>query len=372
MSVLYPLIFASVGLAVISHLRSGYDQVHSTYVYKEKVFFLILAVVLILFAGLRTAYNDTITYVNGYEHISLDGGILADIDWKIGSNPGFAVTNRILVFLGFSSQSFLLFYSVVTIGIYLWFIRKYTSNLWISVFLFIMLGSYTFTMAAIKQCVAVAFCLVGVDRAINKKWIPFVLWTLLGVLFHPYSLMYLIVPLLMFLPWGSSKTYIMLSAFVVAGFLLQSLMNTVIDVTTMLGEEYDAASFSGEGVNPFRLAVVSVPVVISFALRRRIWREDNRTQNVILNLTMLNAAIMFVALFGTANYFARLANYFLIFQTLSLPYLFKQLTTKRKNVITLAAVVCYFAYFYYANAINQPFDHYYSSISLVDYLKSAF
>lgn len=371
MSVLYPLLFASIGLAVISHRRSSFDHMRNAYVSKDKFFYLILAVVLILFAGLRTAYNDTGTYVNGYEHISLDGGILTCIDWKIGSNPGFAMTNRTLASLGFSAQSFLLFYAAITIGIYLWFIRKYTSNLWFSVFLFIMLGTYTFTLAAIKQCVAVAFCLVGVDRAINRKWVPFLLWILLGVLFHPYSFMYLIVPLLVFRPW-SGKTYIMLGAFIVAGLLLQSLMNTVIDVTTMLGEEYDAASFSGEGVNPFRLTVVSVPVIISFVNRRQIWQEDNRTQNVILNLTMLNAAIMFVALFGTANYFARLANYFLIFQTLSLPYLLSQFATKKKNVITLAAVICYYAYFYYGNAINQPFDNYYSSISLMDYLKSVF
>ena len=236
MSVLYPLIFASVGLAVISHKRSSFDQVHYVYVYKERLFFFALAIVMILFAGLRTQYNDTFTYTYGYEHISLEGGILNGIHWKIGNNPGFAVVNRILFSMGLSSQSFLLFYAAVTLGIYLWFIRKYTKNIWLSVFLFIMLGSYTFTLAAIKQCIAVAFCLVGVDRAINRKKISFVLWVLLGTLFHPYALMYLLVPLLFFRPW-SGKTYLLLIAFISAGFLLQPLMNTVIDVTTMLGEE---------------------------------------------------------------------------------------------------------------------------------------
>lgn len=352
-------------------MRSGYDQTHNIYVYKEKLFFLALAVVLILFAGLRIAYNDTFTYVHGYENISLEGGILNGVNWKIGNNPGFAVLNRWLSFWGCSAQTFLLIYSILTVGIYLWFIRKYTNNLWLSVFLFLMLGSYIFTLAAIKQCVAVAFCLVGVDSAINRKWGLFVLWVLLGTLFHPYALMYLIVPLLFFRPW-SSKTYILLLVFIVAGFLLQPLMDKVIDVTTMLGEEYDAASFSGEGVNPFRLAVVCVPIFLSFVTRRVIWQEDNRTQNCLLNLTMLNGAIMFVALFGTANYFARLANYFLIFQTLSVPWLFTHFEKKSKQLITSVAVVCYFAFFYYANAIDQPFDNYYYSISLLQYLQSLF
>lgn len=371
MSKLLPITIASIVLAVLSHRYSVRDPQTGNYERKERMIWFVLMIAMICFAGLRIHYNDTDTYVYAYNEISTDAEHLLDVSWKLGENPGFNVLNNLLVVLGFSAQSFLMFYSCITIGIYLWFIRKYTNNLWFSVFLFIMLGSYTFTMAAIKQCVAVAFCLVGVDRAIHKKWVPFVLWVLLGALFHPYSLMYLAVPLLMFRPW-SGKTYTMLGAFVIAGFLLQPLMNTVIDVTTMLGEEFDAASFSGEGVNPFRLAVVSVPVLLSFITRNEIQREANRASDLILNLTMLNAAIMFVALFGTANYFARLANYFLIFQTISLPYLLKRFTAKMENVITLAAVTCYFAYFYYANAINQPFDYYYSSISLMDYLKSIF
>lgn len=371
MSVLFPLILASIVLALLSHGHSEYDPIHVIYLRKDKFFFCALAVVMILFAGLRTQYNDTFTYTYGYEHISLEYGIFNGIDWKLGKNPGFAVLNRILLYAGLSSQSFLLFYAAITIGIYLWFIRKYTNSIWISVFLFLALGSYIFTMAAIKQCVAVAFCLVGVDRAINKKWLPFVLWVLLGALFHPYAIMYLIVPFLFFRPW-SAKTYLLLVIFIAAGFLLQPLMNSVIDVTTMLGEEYDAATFSGEGVNPLRLAVSIVPIFLSFITKRVILCENNRTQNLILNLTMLNGAIMFVALFGTANYFARLANYFLIFQTISIPWLFSQFEKRSQHLITAIAIVCYFAFFYYANGINQPFDHYYSSISLLQYLQSLF
>ena len=371
MSKLIPITIASVVLAVLSHFFSTQDLKNGSYVRKERVIWLALAIIMICFAGLRIHYNDTDAYVYAYNAISTDWAHLLDVSWNLGDNPGFNVLNNLFSILGFSSQSFLMFYSTVTVGIYLWFIRKYTQNLWLSVFLFIMLGSYVFTMAAIKQCVAVAFCLVGVDSAINRKWGLFVLWVLLGTLFHPYALMYLIVPLLFFRPW-SSKTYILLLVFIVAGFSLQPLMDKVIDVTSMLGEEYDAASFSGEGVNPFRLAVVCVPIFLSFVTRRVIWQEDNRTQNCLLNLTMLNGAIMFFALFGTANYFARLANYFLIFQTLSVPWLFTHFEKKSKQLITSVAVVCYFAFFYYANAIDQPFDNYYYSISLLQYLQSLF
>ena len=368
MSELLPVALTSLILAVLSHYTSVYDRNGMRYARKEWVFYAALMVVMILFVGLRTKYNDTTMYTHAYNLMEAEA-IFADIDWRIGNNPGFNVVNQILVNLGVDVQSYLMFYAAITVGIYLWFIRKYSCNLWLTIFLFLTAGIYTFTFAAIKQCVAVAFCLVGVDRAIQRKWISFVLWVLLGSTFHVYALMYLLVPLLAFEPW-TKKTYIILGAFGTVGILLQPLMGTIISITTMLGEEYDAASFGGEGVNPFRLAVVAVPAVLSFMTRRVIWKKNDRTMNLMVNLVMLNAAIMFVALFGTANYFARLANYFLIFQCITIPWLFSNFDRETRKWLLPAAVVCYAAYFYYANVINQHFDSGFSSVTLMEWLRS--
>lgn len=367
MSELLPVVLTSMILAVLSHYTSVYDRNGMRYVRREWVFYAIMMVVMVLFVGLRTRYNDTYGYILAYSFLE-PGSVLTRVDWSIGNNPGFNVLNQLLVNLGVNVQTYLMVYAVITVGIYLWFIRKYGCNVWLTVFLFITADIFTFSLAAIKQCVAVAFCLVGVDRAIRKKWIPFVLWVMLGSLFHAYSLMYLITPLLLFTPW-SKLTYWMLGAFGTVGVLLQPLMGTVISITSMLGEEYDIAEFSGEGVNPLRLAVVAVPVVLSFMTRKVIAKKNDRTMNLMVNLVTLNAAIMFVALFGTANYFARLANYFLIFQCITIPWLCSNFDRATRKWLIPAAVVCYIAYFYYANVINQHFDSAYSAISLIDYLK---
>ena len=205
MSELLPVVLTSMILAVLSHYTSVYERNGMRYVRREWVFYTVMAVAMILFVGLRTHYNDTFFYIHSYR-LREAGPLFSQIDWKIGNNPGYNVLTQLLVNLGFSAQSYIMFYAVITVGIYLWFIRKYSCNLWLTVFLFIMVGGYTFTMAAIKQCVAVAFCLVGVDRVIQKKWLPFVLWVVLGSLFHTYALMYLLVPLLLFEPW-TKMTY---------------------------------------------------------------------------------------------------------------------------------------------------------------------
>lgn len=369
MTKLIPITLFSIIMAILSHYRCTYDTMNNRYIRKERVFFSIMAVAMILFVGLRTGYNDTGTYLNAYKGIKPDVGILEGIEWTdIGGNPGFVVTNRILVHLGAAPQTFLMVYAIATVGIYLWFIRKYTCNLPLSIFMLITFAGYTFTLAAIKQCMAMALCLVATDRAINKKYLSFLVFVLLGSLYHPYALMYLAVPFLTFRPWGF-RTAVMLGAFALAGIFLQSLLGGLLSITDMMGEEYDAASFQGEGVNPFRLMAVSVPVILSFLARDSIAREEDKKQYLILNLTMLNAEIMFVALFGTANYFARLANYFLPFQAITIPWLFTHFDSRSKRFITIAAVVCYLFFFIYSFSIVETFDWAYYSISFGDYLE---
>ena len=89
-------------------------------------------------------------------------------------------------------------------------------------------------------------------------------------------------------------------------------MGTIGDMTDAMGYDYDVNEFAGEGVNIFRVIVVWVPLVLSNICKEQLRCSENREQNMIVNLSMMNSVIMFIGLFGTANYFARLANYFLI------------------------------------------------------------
>ena len=374
MKELMQIFVPSMILVFFSEYNSKYkagQHGEKQYIRKEKLFYIVMAISMAIYVGLRTWYNDTVTYMGSYQMLLKTNSIFEGIEWKLGSSPGFMLVNNILKQLDFSVQSFIMFYALITVGIYLWFIRKYTDNLWMSVFFFYTMGGYTFTMAAIKQCVAVAFCLVAVDRFIQKKRWTFILWVLLASTFHPYSLMYIIIPLLTFRPW-THKTFLMLGAFGVAGISLQRMLGVVVDITSMLGEEYDLNSFSGDGVNIFRLLVIWAPIVLSLLARKSISRSDNCENNLIMNLSMLNAEIMFIALFGTANYFARLANYFLIFQAISLPWLFRYFNEKSKKILIMGTVICYLLYFCYANIINQPFDAQFDKIGLLDYLKTLF
>ena len=365
-----PVVVICLFLAFFSDVFSTKNSLKSNYEYKEKFIWIFIAVAMAIFAGLRIKYNDTTTYLREYERLFNPPFDFTDFDWSFGSNPGFKVVGLLLKFFGFSNNGYLIFYSLITYIIYIWFIHKYSSDFLMSIFLFICLV-FTFPLAAIKQCVAVAFCLIAVDKAINKKWFWFVFFVFIAETFHAYSFMYLIVPFMFFTPWKSKKTYIWIVLFFLAGIMLKLLLGTVLSITESLGDNYTLEDFSGEGVNPLRLAVCLVPLVLSFILRKHISNtniEMSRADNLCLNLSFLNGEIMFVALFGTANYFARLANYFYIFPVITLPRLFNMFSPKWRVPIKLAVIICYFLFFYYSLCLaHAPFDDEYASIPISEF-----
>ena len=376
MKELIPITIFSMVMVLLSHKYSGYDPIDCRYARKERLFYCVMAIGLILFAGLRMGYNDTWLYRAMYsdelKQINEYRNLMDGIDWlKIGDVPGFVFTMRVMAKLNLSVQSFTMVFSAFCIGINLWFFRKYSCNLWLSVLLYITFAGYIFSLAAIKQCTAMALCLIATDRAIQKKYIQFVLFVVVACTFHAYSWMYLAVPFLFFRPW-SKNTLIMLVVFGVIGFGMQTLLGTLLNVTDMLGENYDASSFNGEGVNPIRLLVTAVPVILSFMTATQIREDADRNQYAILNLTMLNAEIMFVALFGTANYFARLANYFIPFQAVSIPWLLKHYDYEGRRTMTILATIGYVLFFVYSQAIHESFDSVFYSTTLLEYLKSLF
>lgn len=376
MTKLLPVTIISLIFAAISHYLSDYDQINGTYRRKERLFYILTSVTLIVFSGLRVIYNDTGTYLYIYSTVveslpKLDS-LFEGIDWlKIGENPGYYLIMRIMAMLGCSQQTFLMLFSILTVGVNVWFFRKYSCHFFLSILLYITFAGYMFALAAIKQCAAMAICLIATDRAIRKKYVRFLVLVLLSCTIHPYSLMYLAVPFLFFRPWSKSTVF-MLIVFAIVGISLEALIGTILDVTDMLGETYDTESFIGEGVNPLRLLVTAVPVGLSLLNVDAIREHEEKDQYVMLNLTMLNAEIMFVALFGTANFFARLANYFIPFQAVSLPWLFKQFHIESKRTITMVAAACYVLFFIYNNGINENFDACFYRADLFEYIASLF
>lgn len=374
MKTLIPILIITMILACLSSQQSQSilnEDREVEYIYKDKVFFFLMAFSMAFFVGLRTRGNDTYAYRAMYESMYFGlNPIHVMLSTPIASSPGLNFLCAILRNLRATTQDYFMVCALFTNLTYLWFLRKYTTDIGLSVFYFITMGVYTFTMAAIKQTLAVAFLLIATDRAIEKKWIKYIFWLIIAELFHPYAFVYLVVPFLTFAPW-TKKNYLLLAGTVVAALFLSSFMGAIGGLTDALGYDYDVGAFSGAGVNLFRVIVVWVPVVLSYFCREQLRDSEDREMNILLNLSMMNSVIMFIGIFGTANYFARLANYFLIFQCLALPRILQKMGGN--GLIKAASIVGFLGYFYYGTVLAQgSFDMNYGFISVLDFFEQLF
>lgn len=329
----------------------------------------LLIIYLSLFAGLRTGYNDTYTYMSSYKAMQPFPDILTGFSWKLGDNPGFVLLNSLMKAAGFSAQTFVLFYSTLFVASAVSFLKHYSSSFTLSIFLFICAHGYLFSLAGMKQCASIAIGLWAIPYVLKHKWIRFLAIILFAATFHPYILLFLLIPLLRFRPW-TAKTWILLAVTLGTGLFLPQIIGTAIDAAALLGDGYDANDFMGEGVNIFRVLVASVPVFLTLVFRRCAPDKQIAEQrNTFINCSFIYASIMFVGLFGTANYFGRLASYFILFPALVLPSIIKGLPAKDRRCLEILMILCYLAFFYYGNAINGSFEDAFSRMTLWRYLR---
>ncbi|MBP5174232.1 MAG: EpsG family protein [Clostridia bacterium] len=370
MTELLPVFIICMAGAILTDMFSLYDHKENRYVYKVGVFFLVIAVVAGVFCGLRRGYNDTYAYRHLYEIVDTSQPFFSDVRWTLAYNPGFKIVYKAMAYLGWDVQIFLMAFSIFDVGTVFWFTYRHSRSFTMTVFLLFATGVYTFCFAAIMQCTATAFALIGVDLFLRRRPLGFLIFVLIGGTFHTFGLVYLIVPLMVSQPW-ERRTYSILLATVVAALLFSMFIRIIVGITSFTGESYTETELSSEGVNPFRLLVALVPVVLSFLAREDLRRSDDMLVNISVNLCIVHACILFLGLFGTANYFARLANYFLIFQCIALPHLVDRYFSDETGVLSVktAMIAGYSGYFYFAEAItNGGFDAMHSEVTLRSFL----
>lgn len=370
MAQLWILMGISLGLAWLhehAYLRNINNSLSKQ---KISVVFILMTILLGGFLGLRTNYNDTYTYINAYKATKKFPQFWSTFDPSLSADPGFNLCNGIMRSMGVQTQSWLMIYALVTIGLYLHFIRKNRNYLVQNIYLFFCVGVYTFAGAAIKQSIATAICLCGVNYAIEKKWVRYGVIVFIGMTFHVYAAIFFLVPFLMFKPW-TKKTVALIIGTIVIAFLLRPFLGAIVDITSSIGESYTKDSFSGAGVNIFRVLVCNVPILLAAVFHKEIFRKMDKKDNLFFNMAMVNGCIMFIGMFGTANYFARLANFFVMAQVIILPWMVEKLSGNNRRLIRGAMLIGYFGYFYYStNVVYGAFSM--KRIKVIEYLQQLF
>lgn len=331
-----------------------------------------LAVALVLFAGLRTTYNDTGNYIDGFERAPEIYEWLADPEnLNPFKNPLFYLFQSLVKTATGQARHMIFLAALFSELCFLWFFKRYAPHFLFSVFIFFTLGTFVFTLAAIKQVLGMAILTLGIPCIEKKKWGRFYLVVLLAALFHTYALMFAVLPLFRAKPW-SALTFCVVLVVAVVMMNFEEAISAFMDQANDLGKTLaDYEVFADATINVFRLAVYVVPPAISLIFRKWVLHNGSGMDNVFIHMSIMSLAFMCMGTQAGANMFGRMGNYFELGTICCLPWMLeKTFVEKSYRQVAAVACVCFFGFFYYANAISLTFDVEYNAMGLLEFFFS--
>lgn len=336
---------------------------------KWDIYLIILLVFLILFAGLRTSYNDTQNYATGFQQSETIGAFLSDSEnLKLLNNPLFYGFQALIKTFTNNVNVFFMICAIIVNVLNLRFIKKYTDiqDFAFCMFLYVALGTLMLSIAAQKQTLAMSVLTLAISALIDKKYIRYYIVVLLAGLIHSYAWLFLFLPLLVTKPW-TLRTFILLGITIIVMYTFQSTISTLLEVADQVGKNIPVEEvFDGNRMNVFRVAVYSVVPLTALIFRQRIYKEIDRKYSIFIQMSIVSLMFMMMGMMNGANMFGRSANYFEIGLICSLPWIVRQLFTKQSvSIVLMTAVLCFSCFYLYD---NNGFQYNYSRKGIVQFI----
>ena len=340
----------------------------------NRFLFFMLVLTLALPIMLRKTFNDTNAYIHSFQQADSLAVLLESGELHILKNPLFYVYESLVRTFSDNYMIFFLFPAFFVQFSYLRFIRKHSSNFVIGVGLYLLLGAYVFSIAAMKQTVAMAILLYAVDLLIDRKYVAFYALVFLAFLFHTYAIAFVILPLFTVKPW-TGRAFLLLLAVYIVMQNFDSVLQSFLEFANESGKDVASEEVIGAAaINPIRVAVYAVTPLLAFFLRGYLFEDEkDREHNILVNMSIITVAIMSIGLISAANMFARMGQYFEFGIICSLPWMLKKAFDKQSaRFVGAVAIMCFVGYFCYANLVQIYFDDHYGRHTVLEFIQSLF
>jgi hypothetical protein len=364
------------GLSVILAYASQYYghnyQLEAGEKKKINICIVAMVVLMVIFVGLRVGYNDTATYIKGFQNSETLSLFLADKEnLNLLHNPLFYAIQAFFRTHTENYHLFFMFWAMIDVPLLVRFILRYTDgeDFAFAIFLFFALGTFVFGMAALKQITGMAILTLAVPYLLDKKYLPYTIIVCIAALVHTYAILFLVMIFFRSKPWDA-KTLLLIIATVGVIRTFDGTILSLLEYADSIGKSVSADEvFDGNRMSIFRVAVFAVTPMAIFIFRKRLLPYMNRAQELFTNMGIISLMFMLLASQNGANMFGRIATYFELGITCMLPWTLKNLFERRScKIISMLCMVCFVLFFLYD---NSGFDASYRTINLIEFIKMA-
>lgn len=320
--------------------------------------YVLLVTILVFFAGMRYEYNDTWNYISGFRSAPYLRDFLAgDIIRNVFSNPLFYLFQSGFKSLYDNAHAFIFVTSLFTQVCFLWFIKRYSTNFTFSIFLYFSLGTFCFTLAAIKQVLAMSVLMLAMPFLERKKWISYYLMVFIAMTVHTYALVFAVLPLFRLRPW-SAFTFLFLAIVIAAMVNFEGVITSFLESADEIGKTiYSSDVLNNTSLNILRVCVYAATPLVTFVFRKWLFRDCRVQHNILVHMSIISFAFMLLGTQNGANVFARMGTYFEIGTVCTLPWMIPKTFDKRSSkLVTTIVVVLFFGYFFYEFTVTKNFS----------------
>lgn len=266
-------------------------------------------------------------------------------EYSLFSEPGIRVLARLASWIHDDSAVMFALASLLTVGLSVSTIYRRSPMIALSVLLYVITGAWQGSFNGVRQYLACAIIFAGHRYVIDRKFTKYMLVVILAMLFHVSALA---MAFLWFVPLKRLGT---LRA---AGLMIAAALGLTVYsyATSLIGLfkgpiAVEAGSYLVRQVNPLRVAMAFVPLVLYIFLTRRD-RLDAKA-HFYVNIAFINAAVMIAG--ANSAYLTRFAVYTNIFSILLIPRLLN-MRDRRLAAIAGVAVVSLYCVFWYIDTVN--------------------
>ena len=292
-------------------------------------------------------YGDTYAYMESFSESTVTVSEVLS-NFKLGEEQLFLLIKVFIKqYISTEPRVFIEIVSFVTIVPILYFYFNYSGDLKFAFLLFVLSGCWEHSMNGLRQYLACAIMLMALSLLYKRKWYLYIPIVILAAQIHTSAYIFMVVYFIANKPaWGKfTKIMLVIGLFLLVTYpVTGSFMNNLFVENTDYGEKYNTSDFTNN-VNMFRLAVMSVPVVVSFINRKNMIGKY-KYYNVVFNMSLLCAMCTLIGIFSAV--YARLNLYFELFNVILLAWNINDMVKReRYKWIKYACIVCFVAYFIY-------------------------
>lgn len=340
-------------------LGLSFESINSVLEPKQKklsnYFFIVPSFVIIFFvSAFRGDFmTDYVNYRNLFDNLSsLRFKELFQHEYNI--EFGYVLLNGFIQF--FTDDSLYLFIVttlIILIGFY-YHISKYSVNLWLSILMFVTIGSYYASFNIVRQILASAIIFAGSKFLYERKFFKFLFVVILASLFHQSSL--IMIPFYFILNFRINFRNLLLM--LIGSILTVTYFNEILS----FAQRFVYSNYTDEayGMTGQTVANIVLPVallVFSLFHVNKLDSKNNSMHRVWFN------AIIFYAVFNILGLqvlmMERLGRFFSPYALLLIPFIFSKMQNKHLRFIYIMVLIFMLILYNFVILYDSTFDPYY-------------